>query len=177
MKRDGIVCCHILKIMTQVYIDEILKSTCYEDDEAPKGAENDPENENTQPKQQQSLKTIRYADLCNEFGKIANEASTNEKTTKIVRKHLIEIRTDVVAFKTKNSKRQKIVASQDNTNQNQSSSMHVNDPPTSKLKGWQVSTRIKPGFNLQANPKNIKCHICGSNEHTTNKCDNRLGKK
>ena len=62
------------------------------------------------------MKTIRYADLCNEFGKIAKEASTNEKTTEIVRKHLIEIKTDVAAFKEKNSKRQKIVATQGNTN-------------------------------------------------------------
>ncbi|RLN29829.1 hypothetical protein C2845_PM05G24960 [Panicum miliaceum] len=163
MKRDGIVCCHILKIMTQVYIDEIPQEyllrrwsnevgmipNAYAADEAPKGAENDPENESTQHKQQQSLKTIRYADLCNEFGKIANEASTNEKTTEILRKHLIEIRTDVAAFKIKNSKRQKIIASQDNTDQNQSSSMHVNDPPASKPKGRPVLTRIKPGFNLQ----------------------------
>ena len=130
-----------------------------------------------QPKQQQALKTIRYADLCNEFGKIAKEASTNEKTIEIVRKHLIEIKTDVAAFKEKNSKRQKIVATQGITNQDQASSLDVNDPPASKPKGRPVSTRIKPGFNLQGKPKNIKCRICGSNEHTTNKCDNRLGKK
>ncbi|CAL5059438.1 unnamed protein product [Urochloa decumbens] len=188
MKRDGILCCHILKIMTQEYIEEIpaeyllqrwsneagMIPTELAQNQTNIGAEATPESEGVQGGKQ-TMKTIRYVDMCAEFAKIAKNASTNEKTTGIVRKHMDDMRAELQLFKEKNSKRQKIVAAQDGTGQPKEKSRKVKDPPAAKPKGRPVSTRRKPGCRLQEKKKKEKCGLCGSTEHTSDQCQNRLG--
>ncbi|CAL5076112.1 unnamed protein product [Urochloa decumbens] len=190
MKRDGILCCHILKIMTQEYIEEIpaeylLRRWSNEAGMIPTelvqnktniGAEATPESEGVRGGGGgQTMKTIRYVDMCAEFAKIAKNASTNENTTGIVRKHMDDMRAELHLFKEKNSKRQKAVAAQDGTGQPKEKSKKVKDPPAAKPKGRPVSTRRKPGCRLQEKKKKEKYGLCGSTEHTSDQCENRLG--
>lgn len=120
---------------------------------------------------------MRYATLCSDFAKIAKEACTNEKVTQVVRKRMNEIKSEVVTLKASNSKKLKNIASQDNNHQSQETAIQINDPPASNPKGRPVTTRRKPGFNLQGKATKTKCKSCGSTEHTTAKCDNTLGTK
>ncbi|CAL5013553.1 unnamed protein product [Urochloa decumbens] len=182
MKRDGILCCHILKIMTQEYIEEIpaeyllrrwsneagMIPTDLAQNQTNIGAEATPLSEGVQGGKQ-TMKTIRYVDMCAEFAKIAKNASTNEKTTGIVRKHMDDMRAELLLFKEKNSKRQKTVAAQDSTGQPKEKSKKVKDPPAAKPKGRPISTRRKPGCRLQEKKKKEKCGICGLAEHTSDR--------
>ncbi|CAL5034092.1 unnamed protein product [Urochloa decumbens] len=188
MKRDGILCCHILKIMTQEYIEQIpaeyllrrwsneagMILTDLAQNQTNIGAEATPLSEGVQGGKQ-TMKTIRYVDMCAEFAKIAKNASTNEKTTGIVRKHMDDMKAELQLFKEKNSKRQKTVASHDGTGQPKEKSKKVKDPPAAKPKGRPISTRRKPGCRLQEKKKKEKCGLCGSTEHTSDQCENRLG--
>jgi hypothetical protein len=106
------------------------------------------EDKSTMPNQKQPLKTIRYADMCNEFAKVAKLACTSEKATGIIRKHMEEMKAELTSFKLKNSKKQKTAAAEETASK-------MNDPPLYKPKGRPISTRRKPGFNLEGTPKNL----------------------
>jgi hypothetical protein len=53
--------------------------------------------------------------MCNVFANIAKEASMNEKTTGIVRKHMVDMEGELRAFEVKNSKKYKTTVAQDTT--------------------------------------------------------------
>jgi hypothetical protein len=153
LKRDVILCCHILKIMTQLNIEKIpfsyllsiwsneagVIATPPATNESQVPFESLVENKGMMLNQMQPLKTIRYVDMCNEF------ASTSEKATGIVRKHMEGIKVEVTSFKLKNSKKQKAIAAEETTSK-------VNDPPLYKSKGWPISARRKPDINLEGAP-------------------------
>jgi hypothetical protein len=184
MKRDGVLCCHILKIMTQHYIEEIpaayllrrwsngagVIATPLDVDQSQLPSESCLEDKSALPNQKQPLKTIRYVDMCNEFAKVANLACTSEKATRIIRKHVEDMKAELTSFKLKNSKKQKTAAAE-------ATASKVNDPPLYKPKGRPIPTRRKSGFNLEGAPKNPVCRICGSKQHMAEKCDNKLNKK
>jgi hypothetical protein len=119
------------------------------------------------PNQKQPLKIIRYADMCNEFAKVAKVACTSEKAIGIIRKHMEEMKVELTSFRLKNSKKQKTTAAEE-------AASEVNDPPLYKPKGRPISTRRKPGFKMEGAPKNPVCRICGSKQHMADKCDSKL---
>ncbi|CAN6182427.1 unnamed protein product [Urochloa humidicola] len=184
MKRDGIPCCHILKIMTQEYILEIppeyllnrwsndaAKSLTY-----PAGNETiavQQVESTTHAKKKEPMKTIRYVDMCAEFAQIATQACSNEKTTSMIRKHMEDMKEDLKTFKARNSKRQKTSAAQDE-GQPQETFNKVKYPPMSKPKGRPISSRRKPGCRLEEKKKKEKCGRCGSKDHTSDHCPNLL---
>ena len=90
MDRDGILCCHILKIFTHLGIDEIPERYILKWwtqsavlGEAP--ATNDQPPDEMPP---ESQKLIRHANLNMNFSKVAKVASASEPATAILNKHI-----------------------------------------------------------------------------------------
>jgi hypothetical protein len=150
--------------MTQLYIEEIptayllcrwlngvgLIATLPVVDESQLPSESRVEDKSTMPNQKRI-----YVDMCNEFAKVAKLACTSEKAIGIIRKHMEEMKAELTSFKLKNSKKQKTATAEETASK-------VNDPPLYKPKGRPISTRMKPGFNLEGAPKNPVCRICDS---------------
>jgi hypothetical protein len=191
--RDGLLCCHIFRVMIQLgateYIPEkyilrrwrMLEDTIVEEKmELPKvPSERKPTNKERQ--------LIRYGTLCNEYTRVAKIASTSDKGKAVADKYMLALEKDLLAMKAaesaKRKNKKKGNATQDEApdvgnvgHSGQGSSTkfdHVEDPEYVSKQGRPAEKRKQSGLHLKAS-KPVKCSLCGSNQHTAASCKNKI---
>ena len=89
IERDGMLCCHILKVFNQLCVDEIPAQYILRR-WTPMAIPNAPPAVEEQPDEMppQSKKELRHANLMMDFGSLARVASASDAATDIVKKHM-----------------------------------------------------------------------------------------
>ncbi|KAM0840843.1 hypothetical protein ACQ4PT_059383 [Festuca glaucescens] len=173
MDRDGILCCHILKIFTHLGVDEIperyiLKRwmqgavSGYVAPTAPVQADVMP------PDSQQQL---RHANLNMTFTKLARLASRTDASTAIVNKNLRAAATEI-SHLNKSRKKKQAVSSAPST----SAPEYPTNPRDRAKTTTKGITKVHHTCSaLELHPKQkVQCQICGSYEHNSATCKERL---
>uniref|UniRef100_A0A0E0LY81 SWIM-type domain-containing protein n=1 Tax=Oryza punctata TaxID=4537 RepID=A0A0E0LY81_ORYPU len=111
-ERDGILCCHVLKVMTSDFVGQV--SDIPEHYILPrwmmvKEPELPPVTSIGEQMQlpPESLKLIRYTNLCTKFTQIAKDASSNEKAYRMALQHMSSMTDDIAAMKQSRKKQKK----------------------------------------------------------------------
>ncbi|XP_071676991.1 protein FAR1-RELATED SEQUENCE 5-like [Lolium perenne] len=200
--RDGLICCHIIKVMSAVGKVEVMPERYI----LPRWSIPPPDIRipQTEPQQmpagklsRKEMRLLRYGNLTKDFAKLAVNACASEKTDEVARKHMRATEAEFAAMKKqaadalKRKKKQKETvppcAEHAETTENPSSStvgaehnMHVNkkarDPPLTVTKGRPEEKRKKSGLHLKP-AKPTKCTICGSSLHNPKDCPSKIAMK
>jgi hypothetical protein len=200
--RDGLICCHIIKVMSAVGKVEVMPERYI----LPRWSIPPPDIRipQTEPQQmpagklsRKEMRLLRYGNLTKDFAKLAVNACASEKTDEVARKHMRAMEAEFAAMKKqaadalKRKKKQKETvppcAEHAKTTENPSSStvgaehnMHVNkkarDPPLTVSKGRPEEKRKKSGLHLKP-AKPTKCTICGSSLHNPKDCPSKIAMK
>ncbi|XP_051211211.1 protein FAR-RED ELONGATED HYPOCOTYL 3-like [Lolium perenne] len=200
--RDGLICCHIIKVMSAVGKVEVMPEHYI----LPRWSIPPPDIRipQTEPQQmpagklsRKEMRLLRYGNLTKDFAKLVVNSYASEKTDEVARKHMRAIEAEFVAMKKqaadalKRKKKQKETVppcvEHAETTENPSSStvgaehnMHVNkkarDPPLTVTKGRPEEKRKKSGLHLKP-AKPTKCTICGSTLHNPKDCPSKIAMK
>ncbi|XP_051229777.1 protein FAR1-RELATED SEQUENCE 5-like [Lolium perenne] len=108
-QRDGLLCCHVLKVFTHIGIDRIPEryitrrwtQLAVESVTMPTG----PALDELMP--EQSRQKLRYANLCTSFVQVAKLGSETEQAEAIARRHIREMKAEFVQLKKVRRKRAK----------------------------------------------------------------------
>ncbi|CAL5087997.1 unnamed protein product [Urochloa decumbens] len=148
-QRDGVLCCHILKVFDTLAVREVPEWYILPRWSAEILADDGVEvlGESLQaPKISSSGKHIvRYSRICTSFNKIIVPHMGDDEGYSIVSKHLVNL-------------------------------VVVQDPPIIKRQGRPREKRYKTGLDLVP-PKPKPCKYCTSTEHTTAKCPTKPPRK
>ena len=187
MKRDGILCCHVLRVMahagtTDCIPDIYLLPRWLAPVHEPLGTQIDvPEVPTDRKLTMKEKKVIRYGNLCNEFTKLAEIACCSDKPNAVAIKHMRALENELAALKIAASGKKKgkkeidgvepvsVIVDGVETTENR----RVRNPPKTTTKGRPESKRKKSGLHLKSTSK-PKCAVCGSTEHKTAACPTKI---
>ena len=199
--RDGILCCHVMKVMThlgavhQIPQQYILPRWCIpppdidipicETHKGPSGKMS-----------RKDMRLLRYGNLCNDFTSLAAGAAASDKTTEVAYKHMKNLEKELAdmkkaaadALRKKKAKRvAEAMELQHDTDATGSAPMQtdtvandnvptmpiVRDPPIITRRGRPEQKRKKGQLHLQPSRK-TKCSVCGTTEHDARNCPVRI---
>ncbi|KAM0881811.1 hypothetical protein ACQ4PT_032703 [Festuca glaucescens] len=139
-ERDGILCCHILKVMTQIGIHQIpeayiLKRWTWDAEEAlgePGGK--DKENSGKKEMPQEAWSTMVFASLREDFTKVAKIACRSQDGNKIVRTHLKAMKQELDVLARREEKKAREAAEENITMPSSSAPTEPDKPATAEKK-------------------------------------------
>ncbi|XP_071683733.1 uncharacterized protein [Lolium perenne] len=173
MDRDGILCCHILKIFTHLGVDEIPDRYILKrwtqgalSGYVPAAVAEQPD---VMPPESQVQ--LRHANLNMGFTKLARIASRTDATTAIVNKHLRAAATEI-SHLNKSLKKKKPVSAVPSTSAPDQPTK-PRDPAKTTTKGRTKEHRTVSALELHPKKK-VQCHTCGSFEHNSATCKQRF---
>jgi hypothetical protein len=202
--KDGILCCHVLKVMT--YLGTVRRipehyllarwSKSPPDIVVPT-AETVQQPVSGTKLSRKDMRMLRYGNLCSDFAKLAVDFASSEKTKEIIEAHMKAMVKDLAAMKkasadaSKRRKKGKNVADSDPTgdmateetadNEAEERAARIaenklaRDPPVTSTKGRPTERRKKSGLQLQKPQKcQTKCAVCNEPGHVANDCPVRL---
>jgi hypothetical protein len=193
IRRDGILCCHVLRVMIQLgLVDSIPphyilpRWTMPPDDIVPDKVEL-PEVPTNRKLTNKERKLLRYGTLCNDWTDIAKVASESEKGKALADKYMRALGDELKAMKLSSSAKRKekkthATAQGDTTmgdlggDAGQGTSNpypNVRDPIITTTKGRPGEKRKKSGLHLKAT-KTVKCSACGSTDHNSAGCPSKI---
>ncbi|XP_044440752.1 protein FAR1-RELATED SEQUENCE 5 isoform X1 [Triticum aestivum] len=184
--RDGMLCCHVLKIFTHLGVNEIpehyIKRRWMQHavPSAPPPPNKGPPHDLPAELENQ----VRQVTLTMDFAKLAKKAMTSDEAAAVVRRHMKAADTEVTKLNKLRKKRLKAAreaarareASNPNapsTSNQPPAPLAPMDPPHSVTKGRSRSKRFKSALELHPKKKN-KCSICESIDHTAATCLGKL---
>ena len=175
MDRDGMLCCHILKLFTHLGVDVIpdrylikrwtQRAVSMGAAEAAAGGQHQPDV--LPPESQMQL---RHANLNMNFGKVAKIACVTDAAAAILNRHVRAAATEISQL---NKSRKKKRRAEDGPSTSAPAPDEARDPPKSTTKGRAKSHRTKSALELQPKQK-IRCSLCGSFDHNSATCEERL---
>ncbi|KAF2926063.1 protein FAR1-RELATED SEQUENCE 5-like [Oryza sativa Japonica Group] len=168
-ERDGILCCHVLKVMTSDFVGQVSdipehyilpRWTMVKEPELPP-VTSIGEQMQLPP---ESLKLIRYTNLCTKFTQIAKDASSNEKAYRMALQRMSSMTDDLAAMKQSRKKQKKAQPApadpargiSDIPSASTNPTLQINDPPIIQKQGRPVSTRRKPGVHAKASKTSVR---------------------
>ncbi|CAM0909987.1 unnamed protein product [Alopecurus aequalis] len=191
INRDGIFCCHVLKVM--IHLGEvhsipdhyILPRWCIpppdvvvSDDEPIPVVQT-----GTGKLSRKDMRLLRYGNLCSDFKRIAVGAAASEKTNEVAEKHMRALEKELARMKKaaadalnkKKLKKAATASEQVQTDEGSvaASNSRVKDPPVTASRGRPAQKRKKGGLQLQAKKPTV-CSVCKSTEHDARNCSVRL---
>ncbi|KAK1661310.1 hypothetical protein QYE76_049469 [Lolium multiflorum] len=173
MDRDGILCCHILKIFTHLGVDEIPDRYILKrwtqgalSGYVPAAVAEQPD---VMPPESQVQ--LRHANLNMGFTKLARIASRTDAATAIVNKHLRAAATEI-SHLNKSLKKKKPVSAVPSTSAPDQPTK-PRDPSKTTTKGRTKEHRTVSALELHPKKK-VQCHTCGSFEHNSATCKIRF---
>lgn len=112
----------------------------------------------------ESLKLIRYTNLCTKFTQIAKDASSNEKAYRMALQRMSSMTDDLAAMKQSRKKQKKAQPApadpargvSDIPSASTNPTLQINDPPIIQKQGRPVSTRRKPGVHAKASKTSVR---------------------
>jgi hypothetical protein len=181
MERDGLLCCHILKMFTHLGVDEIRDRYILRrwTQKAVSGYMPPLQEELPDVMPPESQKQVRHANMNMMFSKLARVASATDEATTIVNKHIRAAATEI-SHLNKSKKKKKPATGTSNSeptagpsNSAPAETTKPRDPPITTTKGRTKSKRTVSALELQPKRK-TKCHACGSVDHNSASCPGRL---
>ncbi|CAL4988065.1 unnamed protein product [Urochloa decumbens] len=183
MKRDGVLCCHILKVFDTLAVREVPERYILPRWSAEILADDGIKvlGESLQaPEISSSGKHIvRYNRICTSFNKIIVPYMGDDEGYSIVSKHVAAMQSELNELKKRKASN---VAPEPQSGQAGQSSggavaskspeggvPEIRDPSITKRQGRPRERRYKTGLDL-IRPKPKPCNFCSSTEHTTAKC-------
>jgi hypothetical protein len=196
INRDGILCCHALKVMTHLgmvtkYPEHyILPRWCLPPPDIVAPRDERQERPVGQKLSRKDMRLLRYGNLCSDFAKLAVGLAASEKTNEIAERHMRAMEKEMADLKKANAdalKKRKSAKHAVNTNTANDSQESVpmeedaatvenrkaRNPPMSATKGRPGSKRKKGGLQLQK-PKQGLCGVCKQPGHDARTCEVRL---
>nr|XP_051196586.1 protein FAR1-RELATED SEQUENCE 5-like [Lolium perenne] len=196
INRDGILCCHALKVMTHLgmvtkYLEHyILPRWCLPPPDIVAPRDERQEKPVGQKLSRKDMRLLRYGNLCSDFAKLAVGLAASEKTNEIAKRHMRAMEKEMADLKKANAdalKKRKSAKHPVNTNTANDSQESVpmeedaatvenrkaRNPSMSATKGRPGSKRKKGGLQLQK-PKQGLCGVCKQPGHDTRTCEVRL---
>lgn len=189
-ERDGMLCCHIMRVMTQLGVCEIpqnyiLRRWTWDQEAALIEPATEPLKE-TPEMPEQARRTMRYATLNAAFTNIAKEACVSQDANRIATSHMKAMKSELAALR-KREKRTATTTGFANATTpttssipstagdgSQASNSHtVRDPPRSNTKGRPHEKRYQAPMDI-APKKKGKCRFCQSQEHDVRRCPGRI---
>ena len=192
--RDGILCCHAMKVMTYIgavtsmpdhYIlprwslpppDIVLPSVAPQ--EKPSGKLS-----------RKEMRLLRYGNLCTNFSKIALGTAGSDKTNAVAEKHMKALEKELADMKKtaadalKKKKAKASTSSVPDTDMPDTNTIGhdtgvgantvAQDPPFSTTKGRPGQKRKKSGLQLQPSRPTV-CSVCGATDHDARNCPTRI---
>ncbi|KAM0856302.1 hypothetical protein ACQ4PT_049219 [Festuca glaucescens] len=173
MDRDGILCCHILKIFTHLGVDEIPERYILK--RWTQGALSGyvPATVAEQPDVMppESQVQLRHANLNMGFTKLARIASRTDAATAIVNKHLRAAATEISHLNKSLKKKNPVSAVPSTSAPDQPTKPR--DPAKTTTKGRTKVHRTVSALELHPKKK-VQCQTCGSFEHNSATCKMRF---
>ncbi|KAK1686125.1 hypothetical protein QYE76_046973 [Lolium multiflorum] len=196
INRDGILCCHAMKVMSHVgmvtkYPEHyILPRWCLPPPDIVAPRDERQEKPVGQKLSRKDMRLLRYGNLCSDFAKLAVGLAASEKTNEIAERHMRAMEKEMADLKKANAdalKKRKSANHPVNTNPANDSQESVpmeedaatvenrkaRNPPMSATKGRPGSKRKKGGLQLQK-PKQDLCGVCKQPGHDARTCEVRL---
>jgi hypothetical protein len=196
INRDGILCCHALKVMTHLgmvtkYPEHyILPRWCLPPPDIVAPRDERQEKPVGQKLSRKDMRLLRYGNLCSDFAKLAVGLAASEKTNEIAERHMRAMEKEMADLKKANAdalKKRKSAKHAVNTNTANDSQESVpmeedaatvenrkaRNPPMSATKGRPGSKRKKGGLQLQK-PKQGLYGVCKQPVHDARTCEVRL---
>jgi hypothetical protein len=158
-ERDGILCCHVLKVMTQMAMREIpphyiLKRWGWDAESVLGDPDQDTVDEDTRRTMQADAKSMMvYTNMRNDFRKVAKVACLTNDGRRIVNTHMRAMKTDLDLYRNREEKKAKDAAAHASTmpsssapnGPSQHSSHTTTNLPTSSASGNNLSIGKKIG--------------------------------
>ncbi|KAM0873216.1 hypothetical protein ACQ4PT_038249 [Festuca glaucescens] len=173
MDRDGILCCHILKIFTHLGVDEIPERYILKrwtqgalSGYVPAAVAEQPD---VMPPESQVQ--LRHANLNMGFTKLARIASRTDAATAIVNKHLRAAATEISHLNKSLKKKNPVSAVPSTSAPDQPTKPR--DPAKTTTKGRTKVHRTVLALELHPKKK-VQCQTCGSFEHNSATCKMRF---
>ncbi|KAM0886534.1 hypothetical protein ACQ4PT_029636 [Festuca glaucescens] len=173
MDRDGILCCHILKIFTHLGVDEIPERYILKrwtqgalSGYVPAAVAKQPD---VMPPESQVQ--LRHANLNMGFTKLARIASRTDAATAIVNKHLRAAATEISHLNKSLKKKNPVSAVPSTSAPDQPTKPR--DPAKTTTKGRTKVHRTVSALELHPKKK-VQCQTCGSFEHNSATCKMRF---
>ena len=173
-ERDGVLCCHILKVMIQNGVRQIpdeyiLKRWCWDTDAALGDPKHDAEHEAPRQGMTEDAKNMMIlASMRNDFVKVAKVACLTDDGRRIVKTHMRAMKADLDVYRKREEKKAKEVAAQftnvpttsaPNTTSQQSSNIRTNvqaqDASGSNISIRNIQIRNPPRSNTKGRPQEI----------------------
>jgi hypothetical protein len=193
ISRDGILCCHVLRVMGQlgdvqaIPAHYILPRWTMPPDDIVQEKMELPDVPADRKLSNKERKLLRYGTLCNNWTDYAKIASESEKGTALADKYMRELGKELTAMKITAAAKRKEKKKQGKDqgvpsmselggDAGQGSStqyQHVRDPIMTSTKGRPEEKRKKSGLHLKAS-KPPKCKGCGSAQHSTAECPSKI---
>ena len=172
MERDGILCCHILKMFTYLGVDCIPERYILK--RWTQGAVSGAGQPATAPQADvmppESQKQLRHANLNTNFSKVARIASSSDPATAILNRHIRAAATEI-AHLNKSMKRK--APSAGPSNSAPAEPMVARNPPKSIPKGRPQVHRTVSALELHPKKK-TRCSLCKSEYHNSGICPTKL---
>ncbi|RLN23090.1 hypothetical protein C2845_PM07G03630 [Panicum miliaceum] len=187
-QREGVLCCHILKVFDAVAVREVPGHYILPRWSAEKVDDGENVKVAGEPLQathitSQGRHAVRYHAICANFAKIVRPFMVEDESHNTVLKHVDAMQVELNARKdgglsSSASQVQGNVAQTQNIAgaASQGADSGVKDPAITKRQGRPILKRIKNPLGLQP-PKKIPCGYCGSTEHNTANCPSKPAKK
>ena len=197
-ERDGMLCCHVMRVMTQLGVCEIPRAYILKrwtwDQEATLMEPTTETPTETSVMPEQSKRTMRYAALNAEFTKIAKDACASDDANRIATKHMKAMKAELAAWKKKKKgeaaregfattatthttsaagQSSHAMPSTGGEGSQASNSQAVRDPPKSNTKGRPQQKRYQAPMDI-APKKSRKCRFCGSQEYDARTCPAKI---
>jgi hypothetical protein len=193
ISRDGILCCHVLRVMGQlgdvqaIPAHYILPRWTMPPDDIVQEKMELPDVPADRKLSNKERKLLRYGTLCNNWTDYAKIAAESEKGTALADKYMRELGKELSAMKITAAAKRKEKKKQGKDqgvpsmselggDAGQGSSTqyhHVRDPIMTSTKGRPEEKRKKSGLHLKAS-KPPKCKGCGSAQHSTAECPSKI---
>lgn len=171
MDRDGILCCHILKMFTHLGVDEIPERYILKrwTQAAVAGSAPPATAPQTDVMPPESQKQLRHANLNMSFSKVANLASASDAATAILNRHIRAAATEISHLNKSRKKNKTTSAGPSNS----APTVIPRDPAKSIPKGRPQVHRTVSALELHPKKK-ITCSLCGEGNHNCATCPTRL---
>ncbi|PNT67609.1 hypothetical protein BRADI_3g29467v3, partial [Brachypodium distachyon] len=179
-QKDGLLCCHILKIFTHCSVDEIPQDYImkrWTQQAIREEVAREEEKPDVMPNQ--SVKEIRLANMSSELQKVAREACGTDAGKQIVDKHVHAMHTELSHLKKtrKTPKKAATTVPPAKTSTTAPSqpvdASAVRNPDRSATKGRTRKRRFENALELRPKRRN-KCALCGSKDHNQTTCPSKL---
>jgi rubrerythrin len=192
IKKDGIICCHVLKVMSYIgavkRIPEhyILHRWSRPDPDVVPATTEFPQHPTEKKLSRKDMRMLRYGNMCNDFSRLVVDLAALEKTKEIADKHMKAMQKELAdlkraaadAFKRKKKAQASSSTTADadieaNTTMEHDADLanyrKARDPPITNTKGRPSWKRKKGGLQLQK-PNPTVCKVCGDLVHDVHNC-------